>query len=88
MDGLFSTPLRLIRTTGHPRAETELLAPREEEMKAALLQGLEERIEGKILDHAFSVGRSDGLLIVTLRARCLENIARASANTPREDVCT
>ena len=46
-------------------------------MKAALLQGLEERIDGEILDHAFSVASCDGLLVVTLRARCLENIARA-----------
>ena len=77
MDGLFSTPLRLLWTTGHRSTETEMHAPREEEMKAALLQGLEERIDGEILDHAFSVGRCDGLLAVTLRARCLENIARA-----------
>ena len=76
IEGLFSTPLRLIRTTRHTRTATELSAPREEEMKAALLRGLEERIDGEILDHAFSVGRTDGLLVVTLRARCLENIAR------------
>ena len=77
MDGLFSTPLRLLWTSGHRRAQTELLTPREAEMKAALLQGLEERIDGEILDHAFSVASCDGLLVVTLRARCLENIARA-----------
>ena len=76
IEGLFSTPLRLIRTTRHDRRTSESFAQREEEMKAALLRGLEERIDGEILDHAFSVGRSDGLLMVTLRARCLENITR------------
>ena len=76
IEGLFCTPLRLIWTTRHRLTATESFDLREEEMKAALLQGLEERIDGEILDHAFSVGRSDGLLVVTLRARCLENIAR------------
>ena len=45
-------------------------------MKAALLQGLEERIEGEVLEHDFSVSRSENLLVLTLRAHCLENIAR------------
>ncbi len=74
--GLFSTPLRLIRTTRHSLRATERFAPREAEMKAALLQSLEARIDGEILDHAFSVSRGEGLLAVTLRAHCLENIAR------------
>ena len=82
MDGLFSTPLRLIRTVRHELSDTALYARREEEMKAALLRSLEERIDGEILDHAFSVGRSDGLMLVTLRARCLENIARDGNNSP------
>ena len=77
IDGLFSTPLRLVRTARHELSATALCALREEEMKAALLRSLEKRIDGEILDHTFSVGRSDGLLAVTLRAHCLENIARA-----------
>lgn len=73
--GLFSTPLRLLSTRRSLLVSGIGPADREEEMKAALLRMLEQRSEVEILEHTFSVGRSGGLLVVTLRARCMENIA-------------
>ena len=40
-------------------------------METALLRRLEEQIDGEILESSFSVGRAEGLLLVTLRAHCL-----------------
>ena len=74
-EGLFTLPLRLIRTERHPLLPDGGTVSREEEMKSALLRRLEERIDGEVLDCGFFTARSGGLLIVTLRARCCENIA-------------
>ena len=51
-------------------------------MESALLRRLEEQIDGEILDLSFSVGRADGLLLVTLRAHCVENIAQTAELSP------
>ncbi len=84
--GLFSTPIRLIHILRHPRTTGTAMEDREEEMKASLLHSLAERIDGEILEHRFSVGRSEGLLIVTLRARCLEDLAAGGDRiAPREE---
>ena len=38
--------------------------------------------DGEILETSFSAGRRDGLLIVTLQAHCLENIAQTKEFDP------
>lgn len=80
--GLFALPVSLIREERHPRSLQDALDDREEEMKAALLRRLEEQIDGEILSTEFSVSRTEGLLTVTLRARCSENIAETAEIPP------
>ncbi len=73
--GLFATPVSLVReelictkTEPGPAAE-------EERMKRQLLELLTRRIDGEVLSESFRVEREDGLLKVSMTARCLENIA-------------
>ena len=80
--GLFALPVTLIREERHPRRPQENWADREEEMKAALLKRLQEQIDGEILSSEFAVSRADGLLTVTLVARCSENIAETAPFAP------
>ena len=80
--GLFALPVTLIREERHPRRLQENWADREEEMKAALLKRLQEQIDGEILSSEFAVSRADGLLTVTLVARCSENIAETAPCVP------
>ena len=80
--GLFSTPLTLLRTERYSLLPPGAERDRTEEMKARLLQRLEESIDGEVLEYSFSAGRSGGLLVVTLRARCSENIAQTVEYEP------
>lgn len=82
VEGLFALPLRLLRETPLSAQTADAAYDREEEMKAALLHGLEAEIDGEILDADFVVARQDGLLLVTLRARCSENIACTAERAP------
>ena len=73
--GLFATPVslvreELIRTKTEPGPAAE-----EERMKRQLLELLTRRIDGEVLSESFRVEREDGLLKVSMTARCLENIA-------------
>ena len=81
-EGLFSLPLRLIRVERRGLLPGGGALSREREMQEALLRRLETEIDGEVLEHSFSVGRSRGLLIVTLRARCSENIAGTVEDAP------
>lgn len=74
-EGLFSLPLRLQRRESSSLVPTGGELSREAEMRAALLSRLERDLDGEILETSFCAGRSRGLLIVTLRAHCVENIA-------------
>ncbi len=80
--GLFALPVTLIREERHPRSPREAWAAREEEMKTALLQRLRAQIDGEIVSAEFAVSRNDGLLTVTLLARCSENIAQTAELPP------
>ena len=80
--GLASLPVTLIREERRSLRPTGEEIDREEEMKAALLRRLEEQIDGEILELSFSVGRTDGLLVVTLRAHCCENIGKTAEYPP------
>ncbi len=82
IEGLFSLPVKLIREERRSLSPTGTEAAREQEMESALLRRLEEQIDGEILDLSFSVGRADGLLLVTLRAHCVENIAQTAELSP------
>ena len=76
VEGLFSLPLSLRQTVLRQRLGDGGAAERSEEMKRALLQRLETEIDGEVLDTSFSVGYTEGLLVVTLQAHCCENIAK------------
>ena len=76
--GLFALPLTLVREVFRARTETGTETDRAAEMEAALQKRLETQIDGEILSASFSVSRTDGLLVVTLRANCLENIAQTA----------
>ena len=80
--GLFALPVTLIREELRPRSGTEAVTDRAAEMEASLRRRLEEQIEGEILSASFSVSRTDGLLVVTLRAHCCENIAKTVDYAP------
>ena len=81
-EGLFALPLTLRVEERRALLPTDAAADRTEEMKAALLRRLEAETDGEILETGFSVGRRDGLLIVTLQAHCLENIAQTREYVP------
>ena len=74
--GLFALPVRIVRETlvrsryGEQPAESARMAER-------LMERLQSGLEGQILEHSFAAFEKDGLMVVTLRAHCLENIARA-----------
>ena len=82
VEGLFTLPVKLIREERRSLSPTGTEAAREREMEEALLRRLEERIDGEILESSFSVGRTEGLLVVTLRAHCVENIAETKEYYP------
>lgn len=75
VEGLFALPLRLRVEEQWTGAPIGAVLDRTEEMKRNLLRRLENETDGEVLDYSFSVGRQGELLVVTLRAHCLENIA-------------
>ena len=76
IEGLFAMPVTLIREEQQSRSMSGKQAAREEEIKAALLERLQTQIDGEIVSSSFSVSRTEDLLLVTLRAACIENIAK------------
>ncbi len=74
-EGLFSLPLRLLSFRSLSLVPDGGELDRTGEMEEALLRRLQAETRGEILDYSFSVGRRDGLLVVTLQARCCEDIA-------------
>lgn len=55
-----------------------------EEMQRELYEYLLSQVDGDVLSSDFTVGESNGLLCVTLRAHCLENIAQIKEITQAE----
>ena len=76
VSGLFTAPLRLVRERLIPYASREGTDPDIAGMAEGLRALLEAQTEGQILDSRLSSAASRGLLTVTLRAHCIENIAR------------
>ncbi len=75
LDGMFALPVTLIREELCRRETAPAACRAEREMEQRLLENLRARIDGEIVSSSFSVSRSGGLLLVTLRAQCSENIA-------------
>ena len=80
--GLFSLPIRVVRERLIPCTHRAERCAEPEEMAERLRRDLVGGTEGQILQMDFSSGESGGLLIVTLRAHCIENIAEERAQTP------
>lgn len=74
--GLFTLPLRFVREELRPYVSAPGGAPDAEELQRRLCEMLEERIDGEILSASFFVSEDKGLLCVTMRAHCRENIAK------------
>lgn len=74
--GLFSTPLRLIRERIVPYDSFFGADPDPAGMAERLLSRLRLSAEGQILERRVDSAEAKGLLIVTLRAHCIENIAQ------------
>lgn len=74
--GLFSLPIRIVRER-IVRYRSEERPTDSSRMAARLMARLENGLEGQILEHSITAGVKDGLLVMTLRAHCMENIALA-----------
>lgn len=75
VEGLFTLPLRLVREELRPYDSAPGGAPPSEELQRRLYDALAAQIDGEILSAAFSVSEEGGLLCVTMRAHCREDIA-------------
>lgn len=87
LEGVFTLPVKLIRERYVEYEIVEREADRaelEERLKAALLAELESRLDGRgeALSATFSAAESGGLLTVTLRAECEQNIAVETPVSP------
>ena len=74
-EGLFSTPVRLVRERFVPYRIESGSAWDPAESGRRLYAMLESVTEGQILSHNLSPGTSGELYVLTLRAHCTENIA-------------
>lgn len=74
-EGLFSLPLRVIREELRRCDREPGCSPDYAEMERGLSARLEESVDGEILSRSFTRGGDGDLFILTLRARCLEDIA-------------
>jgi hypothetical protein len=74
--GLFALPIRVVRETVVPCRTRETKAGFAD-IAARLMTRLQSGLEGQVLEHSCTAAEKDGLLMVTLRAHCMENIALA-----------
>ncbi len=85
--GLFTFPIAVVKER-YRRYNTGTEYPdvmdTSKTLQERLWAGLKEEIGegGEIVSHVFSVSQSGGLLTVTLRAECLENIAKTAERNP------
>lgn len=84
--GAFTLPVTLIRETFAPYAVKSADSAPEAELKADLMACLKAELSpgGSILSATYSQSRTGGLVRVTLRAECTENIAATVPMTPEE----
>lgn len=87
--GVFTLPVSLVRERVQPYETQEIPVP-QEEARAALEQTLTQQLQarigadGEIVSAAFTATERDGMLIVTLRAECEQEIGVARATPPEE----
>lgn len=82
MDGLFAMPVSFAAEL-YQRHETVTVSCADEDgMKKRLLDALADSIDGTVEDARFTVSRENGLLCVTMRASCLEEIGETRELTP------
>lgn len=74
--GVFCLPVGLVWEELRSCRETTKAVDDGEALEQRLLASLSERIDGEIVSFRFSRAQSEDCLYVTLRAQCLENIAR------------
>ncbi|MBO5496284.1 MAG: sporulation protein YqfD, partial [Oscillospiraceae bacterium] len=79
--GLFALPIRVVKETVVPCRTQETKAD-SADLAARLMNRLLSGMEGQVLEHSFAASERDGLLVVTLRAHCMENIALARTDGP------
>ncbi len=75
IDGIFSLPITIITEEILPYSHSGYSAVNAEDMKDSLLRAAEDDIDGEILSSGFVSESKDGLIKVTMRCECLENIA-------------
>ena len=78
VEGLFALPVTIVREELQRWETAPGSAADAEPMKRRLYEALCARIDGEIVTADYSVAETGGLLCVTLRARCRENIARST----------
>ena len=85
VSGLFALPLRLVREEyircERPEAEQDM----SKLLQQRLYEQLAAHIDGEICSASYAVSAENGLLAVTLRAHCLENIACPVERDSAED---
>ena len=75
VEGLFALPVTLIEEELRPYTAAESGFTQTAEMSARLLEYLEKTVTGEILTSSVTEAESGGLIVVTMRAACIENIA-------------
>ena len=75
MEGLFALPVTLIEEELRPYTAVESGFTQTAEISARLLEYLEKTVTGEILTSSVTEAESGGLIVVTMRAACIENIA-------------
>lgn len=76
VNGLFALPVTLIVEEFIPYKTETVHAECAEAMGERLVERLKETVKGDVLGYSLTQGESGGVIIVTLRAACEENIAQ------------
>lgn len=76
IEGLFRLPVSLVWEELRPYRASEPRPLSGEAIGQRMIAALDEQIEGEILSQSLTVAEKDGMVFVTLRAQCRENIAR------------
>lgn len=76
VDGLFALPVTLIVEEFIPYKTETVHAECADAMGGRLVERLKESVKGDVLGYSLTQGESGGVIIVTLRAACEENIAQ------------
>lgn len=85
VEGVFTLPVSIVRETMQQYETKTVSVSPELRLKQTLARALSEDIgEGEVIQSTFTQSASNGLRFVTLRAECLENIAKTVPMTNEE----